>query len=101
MRKFLIGILCSFPLLCQAQSLEQVIRLAQDSTIAAFRSRYEYEYHAQQFARFQALRKPQLELKVTPNYYKMIADPARDYIYIRNYNRFSTSAQLMLSQKVL
>ena len=101
MRKFLIGILCSFPLLCQAQSLEQVIRLAQDSTIAAFRSRYEYEYHAQQFARFQALRKPQLELKVTPNYYKMIADPARDYIYIRNYNRFSTSAQLMLSQKLL
>ena len=40
MRKILIGFLCSFPLLCQAQSLEQVIRLAQDSTLAAFRSRY-------------------------------------------------------------
>ena len=69
MRKILIGFLCSFPLLCQAQSLEQVIRLAQDSTIAAFRSRYEYEYHQQHFARFEALRKPQLELRLTPNYY--------------------------------
>ena len=41
MRKFLFCILCSFPLLCRAQSLEQVIQLAQDSTIAAFQSRYE------------------------------------------------------------
>ena len=101
MRKILIGFLCSFPLLCQAQSLEQVIRLAQDSTIAAFQSRYEYEYHQQHFARFEALRKPQLELRLTPNYYKLVTDPTRDYVYIRNYNRFSTSAQLMLSQKVL
>ena len=101
MRKILIGFLCSFPLLCQAQSLEQVIRLAQDSTLAAFRSRYEYEYHTQQFARFEALRKPQLELRLTPNYYKLVTDPTRDYVYIRNFNRFSTSAQLMLSQKVL
>ena len=101
MRKILIGFLCSFPLLCQAQSLEQVIRLAQDSTLAAFRSRYEYEYHQQHFARFEALRKPQLELRLTPNYYKLVTDPTRDYVYIRNFNRFSTSAQLMLSQKVL
>ena len=101
MRKLLIGFLCSFPLLCQAQSLEQVIQLAQDSTIAAFRSRYEYEYHIQHFARFEALRKPQLELKLTPNYYKIVTDPTRDYVYIRNFNRFSTSAQLLLSQKVL
>lgn len=101
MRKFLLSILCSFPLLCQAQSLEQVIQLAQDSTIAAFQSRYEYEYHAQQFARFEALRKPQLELRLTPNYLKMVTDPARDYVYIRNFNRFSTYAQLMLTQKVL
>ena len=101
MRKFLFCILCSFPLLCRAQSLEQVIQLAQDSTIAAFQSRYEYEYHAHQFARFEALRKPQLELKITPNYLKIITDPSRDYVYVRNFNRFSTSAQLMLTQKVL
>ena len=101
MRKLLIGILCSFPLLCQAQSLEQVIRLAQDSTLAAFQSRYEYEYHTQKFAQFEALRKPQLELRLKPNYMKIVSDPSRDYVYIRNFNRFSTLAQLQLTQKVL
>ena len=101
MRKFLIAILCFVPLLCQAQSLEEVIRLAQDSTLTAFQSRYEFEFHAQRFAQFEALRKPQLELNVTPNYQRMISDPTRTYVYLRNYDRFSTAAQLKLSQKVL
>ena len=101
MRKFLIALFCCFPLLSQAQSLEEVIRLAQDSTVTAFQSRYEYEYHAQRFARFEALRKPQLELNVTPNYQRMISDPTRNYVYLRNFDRFSTAAQLKLSQKVL
>ena len=101
MRKYLIGLLCSIPLLGHAQSLEQVIRLAQDSTITAFQSRYEYDYHISRFARFEALRKPQLEFNLTPSYLKMVTDPTRDYVYLRNYNRFSTNAQLMLSQKVL
>ena len=101
MRKFLIALLCCSPLLSQAQSLEEVIRLAQDSTLTAFQSRYEYEYHAQRFARFEALRKPQLELNVTPNYQRMISDPTRNYVYLRNFDRFSTAAQLKLSQKVL
>ena len=101
MRKFLIAILCFVPLLCQAQSLEEVIRLAQDSTLTAFQSRYEFEFHAQRFAQFEALRKPQLELNVTPNYQRMISDPTRTYVYLRNYDRVSTAAQLKLSQKVL
>ena len=101
MRQFLMAFLCSFPLLCQAQTLDQVIRLAQDSTITAFQSQFEYQYHLQEYARFEALRKPQLELRFTPNYVKMVTDPTRDYVYIRNFNRFSANAQLMLSQKVL
>ena len=101
MRKFLTGILFCFPLFCQGQSLEQVIRLAQDSTLTAFQSRYEYEYNTQRFAQFEALRKPQLELRVKPNYMKIVSDPSRDYIYIRNFNRFSSLAQLQLTQKVL
>ena len=101
MRKFLIAILCVLPLTARAQSLEQFIELAQDSTIRAFQSRYEYEYAQQHFARFQALRKPQLELRLVPNYQRIIADPTRDYIYIRNFDRFSTMAQLQLTQKVL
>ena len=103
MRKCLLisALLLGLPLLGRAQSLEEVIRLAQDSTITAFQSRYEYQYHLEQSARFEALRKPQLTLQVKPNYYRMITDPSRDYIYIRNFDRFSTSAQLLLTQKVL
>ena len=103
MRKWFYGILLlvSAPLLCPAQSLEEVIRLAQDSTITAFQSRYQYEYHDQLYARFLALRKPQLELTVTPNYQRLLSDPTRDYVYLRNYDRFSAAAQLKLSQKVL
>ncbi len=102
MRKLLIGIiLCCVPLVCRAQSLEEIIRLAQDSTITAFQSRYQYEYYSQSNARFEALRKPQLEFKLTPNYQRMISDISRDYVFLRNFDRFSTAAQLRLSQKVL
>ena len=103
MRKWFYGILLllSAPVLCPAQSLDEVIRLAQDSTITAFQSRYQYEYHDQLYAQFLALRKPQLELTVTPNYQRLISDPTRNYVYLRNYDRFSAAAQLKLSQKVL
>ncbi|MBO4625237.1 MAG: TolC family protein [Bacteroidales bacterium] len=103
MRKIVIGVLflCVFPLLSPAQSLDEVIRLAQDSTLTAFQSRYEYEFYTQKYAQFEALRKPQLELRFKPNYMKVVTDPGRDYVYIRNFNRFSTSAQLQLTQKVL
>ena len=103
MRKWLFGIalLCGFPLLSGAQSLDEVIRVAQDSAITAFRSRYQYEYQLQRYARFEALRKPQLELNVTPNYQRIISDPTRNYVYLRNFDRFSSAAQLKLSQKVL
>jgi len=103
MRKWLIGcvLLCGLPVFGLAQSLEDVIRLAQDSAVTAFRSQYEYEYHQQRHARFEALRKPQLTLNVVPNYMRMINDISRDYVYIRNWDRFSTAAQVKLSQKVL
>ena len=103
MRKRLIGLflLCGLPLLSQAQSLDEIIRIAQDSTLTAFQSRYEYEFQIQKNAQFEALRKPQLELRVAPNYQRMINDITRDYVYLRNYNRFSTAAQLKLTQKVL
>ena len=103
MRKCLTGLLllCGLPLLSRAQSLEEIIRLAQDSTLTAFQSRYEYEFQIQKNAQFEALRKPQLELNVVPNYQRMINDITRNYVYLRNYNRFSTAAQLRLTQKVL
>lgn len=87
--------------LSRAQGLEEFIRLAQDSTITAFQSQYEYESGQARYARFEALRKPQLTLQFKPNYYRIITDISREFVFLRNYDRFSTSAQLMLTQKVL
>lgn len=103
MRKwfFAIVLLCCLPLTGRAQSLEEVIRLAQDSTIMAFQSRYQFEYNSLRYARFEALRKPQLEFRFSPAYQRIIADPDRPYVYLRNFDRFSSSAKLRLSQKLL
>ena len=103
MKKWLtvLVLLCGLPVFCPAQSLDEVIRLAQDSAITAFQSRYEYEYYQARHDQFEALRKPQLNLNVTPNYMRLISDLTRDYVYLRNYDRFSTAADIKLSQKVL
>ena len=93
-----------FPLGSMGQApmtLDEVIRLAQDSAITAFQSQQEFQSHQASYEAFEALRKPQLSLRVVPNYSRIVSDPTRDYVYLRNYNIFSTSAQLRLSQKVL
>ena len=82
-------------------TLDEVIRLSQDSAITAFQSQQEFQSQQASYEAFEALRKPQLSLKVAPNYSRIVSDPTRDYVYLRNYNIFSTSAQLRLSQKVL
>lgn len=82
-------------------TLDKVIRLSQDSTITAFQSRQEYQSREASYEAFVALRKPQLALKVVPNYSRIVSDPTRDYVYLRNFDILSTSAQLKLSQKML
>ena len=82
-------------------TLDVVIRLSQDSAITAFQSRQEYQSRQASYEAFEALRKPQLSLKVVPNYSRIVSDPSRDYVYIRNFDILSTSAQVKLSQKVL
>ena len=103
MKKRLTWLLILFvmPVFCPAQSLDEVIRLAQDSAVTAFQSRYEYEYYRQRHEQFEALRRPQLNLNVLPNYVRMISDLSRDYVYLRNFDRFSTAADIKLTQKVL
>ena len=93
-----------FPLRSMGQvslTLDEVIRLAQDSAITAFQSQQEFSSQQASYEAFEALRKPQLSLRVVPNYSRIVSDPSRDYVYLRNYDIFSTSAQLRLSQKVL
>lgn len=99
MKKLIL--LCVFPAFCQAQSLRQVIAMAQDSAITAYQSHYEYDYHLAHYAEFEALRKPQLKLDFTPNYSRVISDPSRDYVYLRYFDRLSATAKLQLSQKML
>ena len=102
----LIGLtfLCLLPLKSRGQvslTLDEVIRLSQDSAITAFQSYQEYHSQQASYEAFVALRKPQLVLKVVPNYSRFVSDPSRDYVYLRNFDIFSTSAQLRLTQKVL
>ncbi len=82
-------------------SLDQAIRHAQDSTMMAFQSRHEYDSHTLHYDAFLALRKPQLNLRVAPNYYRLVSDLSRDYVYLRNYDNLSAAASLTLSQKML
>ena len=82
-------------------TLDKVIQLSQDSAITAFQSQQEYRSRQASYEAFEALRKPQLLLKVVPNYSRIVSDPSRDYVYLRNFDILSTSAQLRLSQKVL
>ena len=77
-----------------------MIRLSQDSAITAFQSRQEYQSRQASYEAFEALRKPQLSLRLVPNYTHIVSDPTRDYVYLRNFDIFS-SAQLRLSQKML
>ena len=85
----------------QQFSLDQAIRHAQDSTIMAFQSHHEYNYYTLHYDEFLALRKPQLNLRVAPNYYRMLSDMSRDYVYLRNYDNLSAAASVTLSQKML
>ena len=97
----LLTSLCLLPLGSRGQTsltLDEVIRLSQDSAITAFQSRQEYQSRQASYEAFEALRKPQLTLK---NYSRIVSDPSRDYVYLRNYDIFSTSAQIRLTQKML
>ena len=82
-------------------TLDETIRLAQDSAITVFQSQQEFRSRQASYEAFLALRKPQLALKVVPNYSRIVSDPSRDYVYLRNFDIFSTSAQVRLTQKVL
>ena len=99
-----LTLLLAFPLGGRGQvplTLDEVIRLSQDSTVTAFQSEQEYRSRLASYEAFEALRKPQLSFRLVPNYSRIVSDPSRDYVYLRNFDIFSTSAQLKLSQKVL
>ncbi len=85
----------------ETMSLYQAIRHAQDSTLIAFQSHHEYQSKVLHYDEFLALRRPQLNLRVAPNYYRYISDLSNDNVILRNYDNLSMAASVKLSQKVL
>lgn len=85
----------------QTLTMDQTIRLAQDSTIEAhlgsaalMQARWEYE-------QFLSQRRPQISFELNPGYQKMSFEPATHYYKYRDYNMLNTLAEVRLEQKAL
>ncbi|MBQ0024439.1 MAG: TolC family protein [Bacteroidales bacterium] len=94
------GLLASV-LQAQTLTMDQTIRLAQDSTIEAhvstdalMKARWEYE-------QFLAQRRPQVSFALSPGYQKISFEPATYFYKLRNYNMFNAFAELRMEQKAL
>lgn len=103
MKRFLLCLVVFAPVLLEAQSLtmDQVVRLAQDSTIRAHMSESSVEASRWEHEQFLALRRPQLTLSLTPGYQKMTFEPNNYFYKSRNYNMFNGLTELRLEQKAL
>lgn len=103
MKRFFLCLAVFAPVLLNAQSLtmEQVIRLAQDSTIRAHMSGSYVEESRWEHEQFLALRRPQLSLSLTPGYQNITFEPNNYFYRARNYNMFNGLTELRLEQKAL
>lgn len=104
MRKaFAIIIALSCCLCLEAQqrlTLEQAIEMAQTGSYEAEISDADYQAGMWQFRSFLSTFKPHLEFNFNPNYVKEAYDVNDNYVRTRNYNMFSTFAEVRLNQKV-
>lgn len=96
----LLALACS-GLGAQDFTLEEVIRLAQDSTITAHVNRDALLGAEWSYREFTASRKPQLTFELNPGYQKITSEPGTHYYKLRNYNMLNTFAELRLEQKAL
>ncbi len=97
-----IFFLFASPLRAQVEiSLEDAIRIAQDSTIVSFRNRNKVLKELWDFKYYQASRKPQVSLVLSPNYRKYWNDPTSSYYNLKDLNLLSTEAQIRMEQNVL
>lgn len=105
MKRFLLcsAILLGAAILSRAQTLtmDQVVSLAQESTILAHMSAYSAETSRWENEEFLAARRPQLSLSLTPGYQKMSFEPGNYFYKARNYNMFNGFTELRLEQKAL
>lgn len=103
MKRVLLCLAVFAPVFLNAQSLsmEQVIRLAQDSTIRAHMAESSVEAFRWEHEQFLALRRPQLALMLTPGYQKMSFEPNNCYYRPRDYNMLNAMTELRVEQKAL
>ena len=95
---------CQLPVIGQNKrilSLEEAIRIASDSTILSFRSKYEYQRKVWEYNLFKANRRPQVELNFSPYYAKTLFSPEVDYIQITDNDYFLSRMEVEMRQKLL
>jgi len=84
----------------QHLTLDEAVRLAQDSAITAFRNENMLEQSRWSYNSFIAGRKPQIDFLLTPGYQRYENEPFTHYWKLRNYNMLNTFAQVRLEQQL-
>jgi len=82
-------------------SMQEAIRMAQDSAITAYASQNALLSSEWEYKQFMATRKPQLAFELTPGYQKFTNDPTLNYYKLRNYNMLNTYGEFRLEQEAL
>jgi len=85
----------------QCISMQEAIRIAQDSAITAYASQNALIRSEWEYKQFMATRKPQLAFELTPGYQKFTNDPTLNYYKLRNYNMMNTYGEFRLEQEAL
>ena len=104
MRKAFVIIVALFCCLClgaqQRLTLSQAVEMAQNGSYEAEISDADYQAGMWQFSSFMSTFKPHLEFNINPNYIKEAYEPTNQFVRTRDYNMFSTAAELRLNQKI-
>lgn len=85
----------------QILTLDEVVRIAQDSTVASHMSSSSFQQARWEYEQFLALRRPQISFGMNPGYQKMTFEPATAFYKERNYNMFNALAEIRMEQKAL
>lgn len=97
-----LGLFAQFQPLLHAQelSLNQAIRIAQDSTLQAFVNRYDYLRELWSFRTYLASTKAQVSLNANPQYTRMMYDADVSYIVPLGYNMAGTDLGITYEQQI-
>lgn len=100
-----IGMLCligqtQHSLVAQSLTLDKAIRLAQDSTLQAFESRYDYLRQLWNYKTYQSSTLPQVRLQANPYYLRSTFEPGLNYVSPLETNLAGTDLGLSYQQQI-